>query len=175
MAVRYTPGRLGASPPAGGPETRALERHSCADPAVVALRIRKEISDDPPGSARHGDCSTDWQTHSKPCPHGHDGRSTEPTHRSALRVPPKSLAARSRETVGKVIGNEQMEAEGEAKELKGQAKQEAAKAAERVKGKVEETVGAVKNRVGAVIGNEQMQAEGKVKELTGEGRQNTNR
>ena len=69
---------------------------------------------------------------------------------------------------------EQMEAEGRAKELKGEAKQESAKAAGRAEGKVNEVVGAVKNRVGAVIGNEQMQAEGKVKELKGEAKQKAN-
>ncbi len=76
--------------------------------------------------------------------------------------------------VGKVIGNEQMQAEGKAKELKGQAEQEAAKASERIKGKVEEVAGAIKNRVGAVIDNEQMQVEGKAKELKGEARQKAN-
>ncbi|TMB26550.1 MAG: CsbD family protein, partial [Deltaproteobacteria bacterium] len=44
----------------------------------------------------------------------------------------------------------------------------------RAEGKVNEVVGAVKNRVGAVIGNEQMQAEGKVKELKGEAKQKAN-
>ena len=77
--------------------------------------------------------------------------------------------------VGKLIGNERMQAEGKARELEGKAKQEAAKAAERGKGKTEEAVGAVKNRVGAAIGNERMQAEGKVEELKGESRQQTNR
>jgi len=77
--------------------------------------------------------------------------------------------------VGRVIGNEQMEAEGKATELKGEAKQEAAKAAERVKGAVEETVGNVKGKVGAVIDNEQMEAEGKATELKGEARQEANR
>ena len=76
--------------------------------------------------------------------------------------------------VGSLIGNEQMEAEGKAKELKGEAKENAAKAAERSKGKVEEVAGAVKNRVGAVIDNEQMQAEGKAKELKGQARQKAN-
>lgn len=76
--------------------------------------------------------------------------------------------------VGKLIGNEQMEAEGRAKELKGEAREEAAKAGERSKGAVEEVVGAVKNRVGAVIDNEQMQVEGKAKELKGEARQKAN-
>ena len=76
--------------------------------------------------------------------------------------------------IGTAIGNEQMQAEGKAKELKGKGKQEAAKAAERTKGAVQEAVGAVKNRVGAVIDNEQMEAEGRAKELEGEARQRAN-
>ena len=80
-----------------------------------------------------------------------------------------------KKNVGKLIGNEQMQAEGAATELKGEARQEAAKGAERVKGAVEEVKGAVKNRVGALIGNEQMQAEGKAKELQGEARQKANK
>jgi len=87
----------------------------------------------------------------------------------------EKLGGKLKHAVGAVIGNEQMEAEGRAKELKGAAKEEAAKAAERTKGKVEEVAGAVKNRVGAVIDNEQMQAEGKVKELQGQARQKANR
>lgn len=78
-------------------------------------------------------------------------------------------------TIGKLIDNEQMEAEGKLKELKGEAKEDSAKAAERNKGKVEEVTGALKNRVGHVIDNEQMEAEGKVKELTGQARQRANR
>ena len=77
--------------------------------------------------------------------------------------------------IGSLIGNEQMEAEGRAHELKGKAKQEAAKGAERTKGKVQEAVGAVKNRVGAVLDDEQMEAEGRAKELEGEARQERNR
>jgi uncharacterized protein YjbJ (UPF0337 family) len=87
----------------------------------------------------------------------------------------EELGGAIKKNVGKVIGNEQMEAEGKAKELKGQARQEAAKATERTTGKVEEVTGAIKNRVGAAIGNEQMQAEGKARELKGEARQKANR
>ena len=61
------------------------------------------------------------------------------------------------------------------KELKGEAREESAKAGERTKGAFEEVTGAIKNRVGAVIDNEQMQAEGKAKELEGEARQKINR
>jgi uncharacterized protein YjbJ (UPF0337 family) len=87
----------------------------------------------------------------------------------------EQVGGKIKQGVGKIIGNEQMEAEGKAKELKGEAKEEAAKGAERTKGKVEEVKGAVKNRVGAVIDNEQMQAEGKVEELKGEARQKANK
>jgi uncharacterized protein YjbJ (UPF0337 family) len=86
----------------------------------------------------------------------------------------EEIGGKIKKGIGKIIGNEQMEAEGIVKEKKGEAKQEAAKAAERTKGKIEEIVGAVKNRVGAVIDNEQMQAEGRAKELKGEARQKAN-
>lgn len=77
--------------------------------------------------------------------------------------------------VGALIGNEQMEAEGRAKELKGEAREESAKAAERGKGALEEVGGAIKKTVGAVIDNEQMQVEGKATELKGEARQKANK
>jgi len=77
--------------------------------------------------------------------------------------------------VGKLIGNEQMQAEGKAHELKGKAKQEAAKGAERTKGKVQEAVGAAKGGLGSALDNEQMEAEGRAKELEGKARQALNR
>jgi uncharacterized protein YjbJ (UPF0337 family) len=86
----------------------------------------------------------------------------------------EQIGGKIKKGIGKVIGNEQMEAEGRAKELKGEAREETAKAGERTKGTVEEVTGAIKNRVGAVIDNEQMQAEGKAKELKGEARQKAN-
>ena len=76
--------------------------------------------------------------------------------------------------IGKLIGDEAMEAEGHAKELKGEARQETAKASERTEGKLEEIGGAIKNRVGHIIGNEEMAADGKAKELKGEDRQEKN-
>jgi uncharacterized protein YjbJ (UPF0337 family) len=87
----------------------------------------------------------------------------------------EEVGGKIKEVVGKAVGSERIEAEGHATKVKGQAKQEAAKAAERGKGKVEEVVGAAKNRVGALVGNEQMEAEGRVKELEGEARQKANR
>ena len=87
----------------------------------------------------------------------------------------QEFGGKVKETVGKVIGNERVEAEGKARKLEGKGKKEAAKAAERSLGKAQEVKGAVKNRIGAAIGNEQMQAEGAVKELEGEARQKANR
>ncbi|HET9930163.1 MAG TPA: CsbD family protein [Polyangiaceae bacterium] len=80
-----------------------------------------------------------------------------------------------KEVVGKVVGSERMEAEGRARKLEGQAKQESAKAAERATGKAQQAVGAIKNRVGALIGDDELQAKGKVKELEGEARERANR
>ena len=87
----------------------------------------------------------------------------------------EQVGGKIKQGVGKLIGNEQMEAEGKAKELKGEAREEAAKAGERTKGAIEEVAGAIKNRVGAVLDNEQMQVEGKAKELKGEARQKVNK
>ena len=62
-------------------------------------------------------------------------------------------------------------AEGKVEELKGEAKQEAAKAGERIKGKVEEITGKAKAIVGAVVDSEQMKLEGKARALKGTARQ----
>lgn len=87
----------------------------------------------------------------------------------------EKIGGKIKKGVGRVIGNERMEAEGIVKERKGRAKAEAAKASERVRGKAEEIVGAVKNRVGAVIDSEKLQARGKAKELKGQARQKANK
>lgn len=87
----------------------------------------------------------------------------------------EQLGGKLKKGVGKLIGNEQMQAEGTAKELKGRAEEEAAKESARIQGKFEEVSGGVKNRVGKVIDNEQMAAEGKARELKGQARQKINR
>jgi uncharacterized protein YjbJ (UPF0337 family) len=87
----------------------------------------------------------------------------------------EKLGGKIKGAVGKVIGNQQMEAEGKAKELQGETREEIAKGKERVKGAVEEVAGAIKNRVGHVIDNEQMIVEGKAKELQGAARQKANK
>ena len=80
-----------------------------------------------------------------------------------------------KESVGDLIGNEQMQAEGHAEKVAGQARQDVAKAEERVKGMGEQLVGTAKGAVGKLLGNEQMRVEGKAKELTGKGRRKANR
>ena len=87
----------------------------------------------------------------------------------------EELTGKAKAKVGKLIGNERMQAEGTGKALKGKATQGVAKAGERVKGKLEEVVGRAKKKVGAIIQNEQMQAEGKLKELKGRTRQKVNK
>ncbi len=79
-----------------------------------------------------------------------------------------------KQAVGNLTGNEQMQAEGRAEELKGESRQETAKAVGTAKGMGEEAKGNLKQAVGDLIDNEQMQAEGRAEELKGESRQKFN-
>lgn len=87
----------------------------------------------------------------------------------------EKIGGKLKKGIGQVVGSERLAAEGRAQELRGEAREEDAKAAERSRGKVEEVSGAIKNRAGAVLGNERMQAEGRAKELRGEERQRSNK
>src|SRR5690349_8694060 len=87
----------------------------------------------------------------------------------------KQVGGAIKKNIGKVVGDRQMEAEGEAKKLEGEAQEEAAKAAERTKGKIEDVAGKAQNRVGQVIDDDEMAAKGKAKELQGKLRQKANR
>jgi uncharacterized protein YjbJ (UPF0337 family) len=86
----------------------------------------------------------------------------------------EQMGGKIKKGIGKLVGDDQLHAEGTAKQLKGEARVETAKSAERGKGKVEELVGAVKNRLGHIVGNERAAAGGKAKELRGENRQRKN-
>ena len=86
----------------------------------------------------------------------------------------EELGGNLKQGVGRLAGNEQMEAEGRAQELKGESRQEAAKTVGTAKGLAEEAKGNLKQGAGSVLGNEQMQAEGKAEELRGEARQRVN-
>jgi uncharacterized protein YjbJ (UPF0337 family) len=142
------------------PETRS--RPSRGASAIGTLEVHASSASGG-NAARHADCDTG--------PRGEFmGNATNRGEGVA-----EQIGGKIKQGIGKATGNEQMEAEGKAKELKGEAREESAKAGERTKGAVEEATGAVKNRVGAVIDNEQMQAEGKARELKGEARQKANR
>jgi len=80
-----------------------------------------------------------------------------------------------KETVGTVVGNERMEAEGKAQKLKGEAEVQTAKSQEYSKGLYEQSTGALKENIGWAVGNEQMEAEGKVTKLKGEARKSANK
>src|SRR3954447_2735166 len=87
----------------------------------------------------------------------------------------EKLGGKLKKGLGRILGNERMQAEGVAKEIRGKTREETAKASERARGKAQAVAGAVKNRVAHVIGNERMAAQGKVKELEGEARHKANR
>lgn len=76
--------------------------------------------------------------------------------------------------VGKVVGSEKMQAEGKTTELKGEAREEAAKAAARTKATAEEAGGAIEKGIGTVVGSEKMKAEGAAKQEKGEARHKAN-
>ncbi|ORX91917.1 hypothetical protein K493DRAFT_316956 [Basidiobolus meristosporus CBS 931.73] len=78
------------------------------------------------------------------------------------------------ETAGSVLGNEQMQAEGAAKQAQADAEYKAAQAQGYAQGAGEKLKGNVKDTVGSAIGNEQMQAEGKAGATKGEARMNLN-
>lgn len=87
----------------------------------------------------------------------------------------EELGGTLKKGLGKLIGDDVMVAEGQAKELHGRAEKEEAKAAERTEGAIDEAVGAIKNRVGKVLDSEKLAADGRAQELSGEERQEKNR
>jgi uncharacterized protein YjbJ (UPF0337 family) len=78
-------------------------------------------------------------------------------------------------TIGDLIHNDQLHAEGHAEQVAGQSRQELAKAEERVTGAGEELAGETKDAVGGLIGDEHMAAEGKAKARKGKARQHINK
>ncbi|ORY00630.1 hypothetical protein K493DRAFT_347792 [Basidiobolus meristosporus CBS 931.73] len=78
------------------------------------------------------------------------------------------------ETAGGILGNEQMKAEGAAKQAQAEAEYKAAQAEGYAQGASEKLKGNVKDTVGSAIGNEQMQVEGKAGAAKGEARMTAN-
>jgi len=87
----------------------------------------------------------------------------------------EEVGGKIKRAVGAAMGNERMRAEGEAQQLRGTARKEEAKAAERTEGAIQELAGKIKNRVGALFGHRRVQAEGRADEIRGEQRQIKNR
>jgi uncharacterized protein YjbJ (UPF0337 family) len=67
-----------------------------------------------------------------------------------------------KEAAGKVLGNEEMEAEGKSQRT-------AAKAARETAGAANQVAGAAKREVGDALDNRQMEAEGEAQRLKGKG------
>lgn len=86
----------------------------------------------------------------------------------------QELSGKIKAGLGKLTGNERLEAEGRATALKGKATQEGAKAIERVKGKVQEVAGSIKAGAGDLVDDKSMEVEGHAKELEGKARQALN-
>jgi len=78
-------------------------------------------------------------------------------------------------TIGALIHDDQMHADGHAEQVEGQTRQELAKAQERVKGAGEELEGDTKDAIGGLIGDDHLEAEGKAKARKGKIRQNINK
>ncbi|CAG8777482.1 8972_t:CDS:2, partial [Racocetra fulgida] len=62
------------------------------------------------------------------------------------------------ESVGRALGNEQLQADGTAKKIQGQSESDAAKTSGQ-----HNVIGNVKETAGNVVGNEQMEAEGRAR------------
>jgi uncharacterized protein YjbJ (UPF0337 family) len=87
----------------------------------------------------------------------------------------EELGGNIKQAVGGLVGDEQMEAEGRARDLQGEGRQETAETVGTAKGMAQEAKGTIKQGLGNLAANEQMQAEGKAEELRSEARQQINR
>lgn len=84
------------------------------------------------------------------------------------------VGGKIKEAVGRIVGSEQLEAEGKAQALRAAEEKEDAKARERAKATSEELQGSVKKKVGAVLGDQRMEAEGTAEQLKGKSRHKAN-
>jgi len=80
----------------------------------------------------------------------------------------------AKETFGKVVGNERMQAEGKQQNLQGKAEIEAARAHQEVKGRTEELTGQAKETYGNLAGDTQKKVEGQMEQTQGSARRATN-
>lgn len=91
-----------------------------------------------------------------------------------LKGKAEEIGGAVKKTVGQVIGSDRMEAEGFAKQAKGEARQETVKAGERARGAVEGIAGKVKEVAGAIVNDKDLELEGKVDRLKGKARRKAN-
>jgi uncharacterized protein YjbJ (UPF0337 family) len=84
------------------------------------------------------------------------------------------VAGKARQAMGNLTGNEQQEAEGQAQELQGEGRQEAAKGVGQAKGMLDEGKGNIKQGFGSLTGDQSTQNEGKLDELKGAVRRKLN-
>lgn len=85
------------------------------------------------------------------------------------------ISGATKESVGKLTDNDQLEAEGHTEKITGQVRQELAKAEERARGLGEELIGKATGAVGGLLGSAQMLRDGRVKERKGKNRRSGNR
>jgi len=98
--------------------------------------------------------------------------SSEP---SKLNANTKYYQGAAKETLGSALGNEQMQAEGQALKLEGEGEYKAAQTKQQAEGYKDKATGATKETTGKAIGNQQMQAEGNVKKNTGDAKKELNK
>jgi uncharacterized protein YjbJ (UPF0337 family) len=93
---------------------------------------------------------------------------------SRARGRSKAIAGNIKQNVGKLIGNPQMEADGAAEEIRGEAEEDAAKASERVVGAGQELSGTIKRAAGDLTDDPELSIEGQAEANRGKHRQEDN-
>jgi len=94
---------------------------------------------------------------------------------SKLNADTKYYQGAAKETLGKTLGNEQMQGEGLSLKLQGEGEYKAAQTKGQAEGYKDKVTGGTKETAGKAIGNQQMQAEGNVTKNSGEAKKEINK
>jgi uncharacterized protein YjbJ (UPF0337 family) len=86
----------------------------------------------------------------------------------------EELGGAVKETAGEWTGNEELRAEGQADQVRGEGRQAIAKGIGAVKGAGEELGGAIQEGVGRLTGDDSQRMEGEADQLKGQARQKLN-
>ncbi|CAG8687241.1 28584_t:CDS:2 [Dentiscutata erythropus] len=86
----------------------------------------------------------------------------------------KYYGGAAKETLGKVVGSEKMEAEGREKKIEGNDEYDGAKTAGKAEGAKDEAAGGIKKSTGDTLGDTKMRVEGKATELKGQAERKAN-